>query len=157
AGELREAADVGRPAPRTVSVAELSEKGCGDNAHVELTDFTCGKPVIETDEHGWKYVWLPLEPAEKRPGQRPVVLRLGDRPDQARLDQVHAGKPTALVTASLSKYSIWQIHPSDTFRKSQPKSEMAKSPDSDKTLFLMLNPTVDVAGLTFLSEDMIFE
>ena len=39
AGELHEAADVGRPVPRMVSLAELVDKGCVDNAHVELTDF----------------------------------------------------------------------------------------------------------------------
>ena len=55
AGELHEAADVGRPVPRTVSLAELIDKGCGDNAHVALTDFTFGKPVIEKDSDGWKY------------------------------------------------------------------------------------------------------
>jgi hypothetical protein len=153
ASALSDVAAVGRPTPQPLTLAELIARGPGDNAHVELTDFQFGKPIIEQRGQQWRWVWLPLEPAGKKaPGGRPVFLQLGDSPDQARLDQVFTQKTlTALVGSSLPPTSLWTGRPSETFRRKHPAL------DPDKALLLVSNPTVDLAGITFLSEDMIFE
>jgi hypothetical protein len=154
AGDLFEAAEVGRPAPRTITLAELSASGPGDNAHVEVTDFTFGEPVIEQEGDSWTGAWIPLEPADgAKPLPRPVVLRWGDALTQARLDDLLARrKVTALAAAPLSQFSIWQVQPSEALRRARPDLDL------DKTVFLRYNPRVDLdTGLTVLGEERIFE
>ena len=52
--------------PRTISCAELSENGPGDNAHIVLTDFLmCEQSFVyqakKTDQR-WNTVWVPVVP-----------------------------------------------------------------------------------------------
>src|SRR5689334_22443447 len=68
--QFKMVAQTTRPKPQVLPAAQLADKGAPDNLYVEVTDFTFGKPVIETGEKGWECVWLPVEPvpgAKKAP------------------------------------------------------------------------------------------
>jgi hypothetical protein len=61
-------ASVAKADPQTISCADLSEKGYGDNAHVRLTNFIMspGTYVYKADAKApskpWETVWVPLVP-----------------------------------------------------------------------------------------------
>src|SRR5262245_45660063 len=64
--------------PQAIALADLIQNGCGDNAHVRVTDFTAGKPVVENvGVH--TVAWLPMyptAPAARNQSAPPVVLRI---------------------------------------------------------------------------------
>ena len=60
--QVRSLAEAARETPDVLPAAQLARKGAPDNLHVELTDFTFGKPVAEKSEDGGLSVWLPVEP-----------------------------------------------------------------------------------------------
>jgi hypothetical protein len=152
ASHLNLAADAGQPTPSPITLAELMERGPGSNAHVELSEFRFGKPIIEPHGEQWRCVWIALEPtARVSPQARPVVLRLGDQPDQPRLDQLLTQKTlTAAVSTSMA-HSAWDIPPDKEFAKAHPEL------DPKRVTLLQLNPNVEIGGITFLTEDMIFD
>lgn len=58
---------VAKEMPRTISAAELADRGPGNNAHIILTGFSlCDDFVYETENSKsgpWKKVWVPAVPA----------------------------------------------------------------------------------------------
>src|SRR5262245_61449694 len=73
--QLQLLAKAGDAAPRSLTVAEMAEKGTGGNIHVELTGFKFGKPIIDKNkDDAWTAVWLPLLPTadQKIPFARSV-------------------------------------------------------------------------------------
>src|SRR5262249_49753144 len=76
--------------PHARTVMEVSDNGTSGNAHVELTGFKFGKPVIEKGPHDeWIAVWLPLDrvPETAKPLRRPVYFHTTHLHDQAALNE----------------------------------------------------------------------
>jgi hypothetical protein len=146
-------AGAAQPTPRTLSVAELIEKGPGGNLHVELTDFTFGPPVAEPKGAAWEGVWVPLQPTWKgsTPPKRNVILWAAGVRDQAELDELLGQKSvTALVTTKLPFHSPWKVSASKTLRRANQQL------DAVPVIFLSLRPNLEVAGVTVLTEDQIY-
>src|SRR6516225_3705915 len=97
--QVRSLAEAARETPDVLPAAQLARKGAPDNLHVELTDFTFGKPVAEKSEDGGLSVWLPVEPPHepKKPPKKgkkakkktptPTIFYRANFRDQAALDE----------------------------------------------------------------------
>jgi hypothetical protein len=108
--QLQTVSALAAPAPQTLTVADLLDKGPGKNLHVQLTDLAFGKPLIEEEQHPWKRVWVPVLPAGRagKPSERAVYLR-ADVTDQSQVDELLARtSPTVLVVSSLPDSSLWK-------------------------------------------------
>jgi hypothetical protein len=151
--QLSQVVAAGRPTPRTLSVTELIAKGPGDNAHIELTDFSFGVPLVEKNGKVWECVWVPLYPPgeETRPSKRTVFLRAERIPDQTRLNVLYGQTSLkVMVTTSLADKSIWKVTPSATFRKAYPNLDSAR-------VILLVEPHLELAGVTVLAGGQLFE
>lgn len=142
-----------QPTPQTLSVAELAEKGAGDNLHVELTDLAFGKPVVDVKEGRWLYVWVPIEPAGKGSGKpvRAVFLRTTTPKDQEQLDGLlQQTTLRALVTTPLPANSVWKAQPTEALRKAYPKLDAADP-------VFLVDPRLEAGDTVLLAADQLFD
>jgi hypothetical protein len=129
AWQLRGVASRAEPAPQALSLAELIDKGPGDNLHVELTGFTFGAPVIEKNGEYWSRVWLPLVPVGQKKGapKQHVFFDGVHIRSQSQLDDLlKQDHLDVLVASSMHPLSLWKVHPSDEMKKVIAKLPAAK-------------------------------
>jgi hypothetical protein len=140
------------PTPQTMTVADLIDKGSGENLHVELTDLAFGNPVIEqTENHDWQQVWVPVLPAGsgKTTPKQTVLLRAGWITKQSQLDEfLKQTKLKALVTTSLPTWSLWKVRPSEVLQQASPKLDLGK-------VVFLTKPDLGVAPVV-LPADVVF-
>ena len=151
--EVKMVAKDTRPTPQTLSAAQLADKGDAENLHVELTDFTFGKPVIENDERGWKCAWLPVEPAPRpKKAAKHVLFFRADVHDQAALDEVlKRSRLEALLVSALSEGSHWKATPGAALRQAYPKLKTGEA-------LLLAEPRLSLLGQTVaLSDPRLFD
>src|SRR5262245_5221921 len=138
--------------PHALTVMELSDNGTAGNAHVELTGFKFGKPVIEKGPHDeWTAVWLPLDrvPETARPLRRPVYFHTTHLHDQTALnDFVKQKRLRLLVASSMPDSTLFSVKPSTALWLAEP------SLDPTKTVFLT-DRQIDVGGVPALAGDQL--
>ena len=123
---------------QTLTLQELIGNSRDANAHVTLTNFRFGKPIIETKGHAWQAVWLPLYdrlPAEAtRP---PVLMKLTKLDDQADLDEfLKKESLTAVVCGrGLPALGSWHLRLPAQFVKEYPVKE---GPEQEKKRTILL-------------------
>jgi hypothetical protein len=147
--ELKTAAREMQPTPQVLSAAQLADKGTAENLHVELTEFTFGKPVIEKGEQGWKYVWLPVEPTPrpKKKAAKHALFFRAEVADQAALDEVlKRTRLEALLASALPNGSRWQATPSPALRQAYPKLKAGEA-------LVLAEPRLSLLGQTVAVSD----
>src|SRR5262249_11140649 len=112
-----------------LTAVDLAAQIPKENAHIALSGFTFGKPVIEKGENeSWKYIWLPLEPTAKPKKAPPYSLFYQARAqDQTALNELLTHKQlTVLVTNGLPDGSRAHLKPDESLRKAYSKIETSK-------------------------------
>ena len=152
-GQLQMLLSSASATPRALTVTELAEAGTGGNAHVELTGFKFGKPVIEKGKEGeWMVVWLPVLPARDpaKPLFRNVYLRTTHIDDQKDLDKLlNQSTLRTLVASALPQSSLFAVKPSSDFYQAEPNL------DPKKTVFLC-DAQLDLNGAPVLVGEQLF-
>jgi hypothetical protein len=117
-----------RPTPQVLSAVQLAEKGAPENLHVELTGYTFGQPVIETNKEGWVCTWLPVEPAPSPETAKHVIFFRAAVRDQPALDEIlKRSRLEALVTTPLPANSRWRVTCGAALRKAYPDLDMSQA------------------------------
>ena len=123
-GQLHMLVNSASATPRALTVTELAEAGTGGNAHVDLTGFKFGKPVIEKGKEGeWMVVWLPVLPARDsaKPLFRNVYLRTTHVDDQKDLDKLlNQSTLRVLVASALPPSSLFAVKPTSDLYQAEP-------------------------------------
>jgi hypothetical protein len=146
--QLRMVAQTTQPTPEVLPAVLLADKGAPDNLYVEVTDFTFGKPVVESNEKGWECAWLPVEPvpARKKAAKYTLFFRADVR-DQAALDEVvKATRLEALVANALPDGSHWRVKSGPALRKAYPKLDMRQA-------VFLAEPRLSLAGRSVALSD----
>ena len=68
--QVQMATAVAQPTSHVLPLSDLLSRGPGNNAHVQVTDFSFGEPVIDKKGIQWQWVWIPLLPAGWRAWER---------------------------------------------------------------------------------------
>lgn len=149
-------AAVAHPTPLSLTVAQLLEKGADDNLHVELKQFTFGRPVVEKDGKRWLGVWLVLQPAGRTPRSghatyTAAVLWTPRIQDQDQLDDLlRQTTVNGLVTTPLKDSSL-KVQPTHAFRKANPGL------DSSRVAFVTDQMEINVPPNLSISEPALFD
>jgi hypothetical protein len=137
-----------RPAPQKMSLADLIEKGPGDNLHAELTDFKFGTSIRKKE--GRSGLWVPLLPrgGAKEPRHR-VFLRT--RLDEAQLAAATKDQSlNVLVASGLPVQLVWRIQPDDTLRSADPHLDPS-------TAILLIDSTFVIGGVHLLGDGRLYD
>jgi hypothetical protein len=144
---------VGQATPQALPLAELLDKGADNNAHVRLSDFTFGTPLVEERDGYWLGVWLPLEPttpASKKTG--PVVVWAGRVANEQQLQDFIQHTTLDLLCASrLPDSSQLRVRPGKTIQAAYPKTELSKVTVLVEPVFVLPEGTVLGADVLFNS------
>ena len=150
--QMQELSGQVQPQPQSLRLAELIEKGPGDNAHVELTGFKFDKPIFEARNGRWFAVWIALYPADNKiHGETPAVLLRTNRVhDQRQLDELLKQTQLTALVGSALPVSQWKAAPAAALYTPYPKL------DPNKTIVLC-DPALIIHGRTILTAAELFD
>jgi hypothetical protein len=155
--QLKLVAQVCQPTPEPISARALEEKAKVENDHIEVNQFTFGKPIPELAEDGsWDYVWLPIEPLPfprpktKKPppekGQEHLIFYRAIVHDQAAVDEIlKRTKLEAFYTNDFSDTSRWRVTSATALKRAHPLN-------AEKSVFLA-EPQLQILGQTISLAD----
>src|SRR5262245_58495610 len=152
--QIQKLANRAQPETTAMTMAELLKDGPPRNVHVELRDFSFGKPLIDrNDKNEWTHVWVPMKATTKVVGSKYELayFHASTLHNDADLEQLLGqGTLEVFVSNSLSKGSLLYARPGAEFRKAHPMQ------DAGKVLFVTL-PELPVLGRTLGVEHLLAE
>src|SRR5262245_8571467 len=114
--------------PQSIRLADLAKNGHSDNAHVEVTEYTFGKPVKIEKDGGWAAVWIPLlVPGRTKVDTPPAFLHTTLVHDKAQLDALLEQKSFRGLVGSAMGNSRWNVAPSAMLYEQFPKFDPSKT------------------------------
>lgn len=137
--------------PQQLTAAELIRQGPGKNAHIIVTDFRFGEPVVDKEADEAQRVSVPVLPTKEKIDKPAcqVFLRL-DVQDLAQLDELrNQNSLHVLAGSSLSTKSVWGQMAKANLPKSDPKKEQLKT-------VVLVDPKISLAGIDVLANDELF-
>jgi hypothetical protein len=143
ASQLDSVTESAKPEPQPMRLTDLVKNGPGDNAYVELTEFTFGKPVIVEKDAQWDAVWIPLLAPRRVRGEIPPFLHTALVHDQAELDALLAQNSVRVLVGSAMGDSRWNVPPAVKLYSDYPKLDPAKA-------IVVTDPALVVEGKVIL-------
>lgn len=153
--QMKALSRVAQAEAQPLTLAALAKSGAGDNLHVQVSDYSLGKPVIDKNGEEWDRVWIPMTaanaPRTKAPTDPVVFFRTTRVRDQAQLDELlKSTNLDALVASTSLKKTYWGSGVSSALYLAYPKMDIEKV-----TILTEPGMTVPLTKLSFKS-DVIF-
>jgi hypothetical protein len=152
AWQLQNVSVRGLPEPHALTLAELIDRGPGDNIHVQLSKFTFEKPIIETNKEQITTAWVAMWPAGKRgpTGNPPVVWRTSLANDKDELDALMARKNISAMVASALPDCRLKVYPAPALFEVYPKLDPTG-------VIVLADPELIIEGHRVLTSDQLFD
>src|SRR5262245_43999116 len=151
AWQLQRVAGAGRPQPQALTLAELIDRGPGDNVHIQLSKFAFDKPVVETNKDHLRAVWVALYPPGKKQSKDSpaIVFRTALAHDQSDIEDLLTQKNLSVIAVSALPECRLKVYPAAELYEAYPKLDPT-------TVTVLADPALVIQGRQILTAEQLF-
>ncbi len=136
--------------PQSITLANLIDRGTGDNAHVTVNEFNFGTPIVEKQDDGKAAAWVPMFPkvATNSKVKHPLVLWRVEVPEKELPTTLQTKALTAVVCSEMPGLGSWDL-------RLPLKLAKELSIPKDTKVLLLTDPELRIMGWCF-EPDLLF-